>query len=65
MAGARPVPTEPAQARWARAGDKDNRYEKRKRKKEINRTTGERSAQGPLKKKRAVSLLVWNATAEK
>lgn len=71
MAGARPVPTAPAQGRRARAGDKDNKTkkwqlqkaaEKKGHQGDINRGP---SLSGRKKKKRAVSLFVWTATAEK
>lgn len=71
MAGAGPVPRAPAQARRARAGDKDNTTKKWQLQKEAAEKKGTReiSTVGlrrmKKKKERAVSLFVWTATAEK
>lgn len=74
MAGARPVPRAPAQARRARAGDKDNTTKKWQLQKEATakkkkKHQGDINCGPPLnekkRKKRAVSLFVWTATAEK
>lgn len=71
MAGARPVPTAPAQGRRARAGDKDNKTKKWQLQKAAEKKGHQGDInRGPLlsgrkKKKRAVNLFVWTATAEK
>lgn len=71
MAGARPAPTAPAQARRARAGDKDNKTKKWQLQKAAEKNSHQGdincgpSPNGKKKKERAVSLFVWTATAEK
>ena len=62
MAGARPVPTEPAQARRARAGDKDNTNKKwqLRKKKEINKPNHRGDINcGPHEKRKELSVCLF------
>lgn len=62
MAGPRPVPTEPAQARQARAGDKDNTNKTRQlqKKKEINKPNHQGDINcGPHEERKELSVCLF------